>query len=92
MNAVIQQIIWSGKIYIYNVRIVFNLNRCYSFELRTYSSKNPDKYISRFPQKYLTAQLFSALLIIRNDVIIMINDAENSALEFGIHRNKLHLK
>ncbi len=60
----------------------------------SYSSKNPEKILPRFPQKYEAAQLFSTLIIINapwaaNQHIIMIseescdthvwrNDAENS--------------
>jgi len=47
--------------------------------LLIYSSNNPDIVLSLFPKKYETAaQLFSTLIMI-------INDAENSALITGIN-------
>ncbi len=46
------------KIFIFQINAVL---------LKFYSSKNPEKLkVSRFPQKYCAAQLFSTLIIIRN--------------------------
>ncbi len=68
---------------------------------------NPENiYILQFPQKYEAAQLFSSLMIIRNDScavnqhIIMISE-DHVTLKTGVmmlkiqlyhHRNKFHFK